>query len=185
MHSPSFVDRPRFLPPILRGKNTARDKINLENWVSARVTQIIVVPDEAGAGSADSSSGKSHSGGLLACKYRRSGVAFVRAVPPEFGFRSLPAPARAADDASTAAWPAPRARCSPAATPVRPLTPKLPLQESSWPAASGAVRSRRQHRGARAVDGGQRRINGPKRRNAAWNDRCGTRNGSPPPRHRA
>ena len=34
-----------------------------------------------------------------------------------------------------------RARCSPAAAPVRPLTPKLPLPESSWPAASGAVRS--------------------------------------------
>ena len=51
----------------------ARDKINLGNWVPVRVPPTKVVPDGAGAGSADSSSGKCSFGGTLACKYCRSG----------------------------------------------------------------------------------------------------------------
>ena len=42
-------------------------------------------------------------------------VAFVRTPPPEFGCRFLPAPNRGANNATTAARPAARARCSLAA----------------------------------------------------------------------
>ena len=93
----------------------ARDKINLGNWVPVRVPQTKVVPDGAGAGSADSSSGKFSFGGTLACKYCRSGpfrAPFVQVLPPEFGCRSLPELAPCCRRCQPAARPAARARRS-------------------------------------------------------------------------